>query len=630
MVEIIRRKNAQVQAEDFSKVQKASVYAIKEVGNLISEMAGGVEQAISNDAKIEQARQAQGQKAFDASDKLVGADMAGRLKNDLLRWNLDQRQNNPNFVGTPEHEKAMRDEYSRLADRYSAGLGEAGKAEFTSKTQSAINDFVSNDVKWAYQQKLKQGEESARTLAKNMNQNAGMYGANGDVEGFKEAHEEARKQLEDYADETGMKGAQPALYEVDKNSMVDFYTNMAETDPRKAKMLLEDPEQFKETVPESMLSGVNDIVKESQLNDLNDKLEETKLGLHESKKGSPQHRELEKQKKKLEKEIKEVEESDVSEKSLGAIHKEVSDAVKPILEKSLGENALIEKREHEADKVKRMQDFLTLPTNETLHWFEEENQMSYTPNVENMSELPEDMKSQKQKNNDLINNMMKYRENFGNVSMIEISDYKGTKQMFDDFKTLAQTDSDKDGNVDNVLLKALVALNNAKGEQISQSDYNNYEQIVNKVLYDASFKKQINDFIDNTSHYLPDRFWDRSRTLGSMRTRLNEQMESRTRDVLVSTIDEWNKGQMSGEDITKMYLAGLEKAYNDTVSNFLGFDMNQVIKDYKETGFAIANIHGIDYSYKGTDSNGNPIWERFYGNEKVERNLRENPYQWRM
>ena len=43
----------------------------------------------------------------------------------------------------------------------------------------------------------------------------------------------------------------------------------------------------------------------------------------------------------------------------------------------------------------------------------------------------------------------------------------------------------------------------------------------------------------------------------------------------------------------------------------LGFDMNQVVKLYKETGKGVfAKIHGIYYEYHGTDPNGDPIWMR--------------------
>ena len=636
MVDIIRRKNAQVQAEDVSAVGKATVSMINSIGSAVADAGSAIESAYEkhqkqklkeqkyqeqvqeNIYKAQEKIRADEQKAFDASDKIVAADMAGRLKNDLLRWNLEQRQNNPNFIGTAEHEKRMRDEYTRLANKYGAGLGEAGRAEFTTKTQNAVNEFIGNDVKWAYQQKLKKGEESAKQIAETMNQTAGMYGANGDVEGFKESHKEARQQLADYAEETGMQGAQPALYELDKKSLIDFYTNMAQTNPRKAKMLLEDADQFKETVPEDMLSGVNDIIKQSQVNALNEKLDETKIGLHESKKDSPQHKQLEKQKKKLEKDLKKIEESDLSEESLGAINKEVSDAVKPVLEKSLGEFALMEKQDNEKQKVSRFLDYMKLPTPENLKWFEQDNQMSYTPNVENMTELPEEMKSQKQKNNDLLKNMMKYRENFGNVSMVEISDYKGTKQMFDDFKAAAQVDSDKDGNMDNVLLKTLVAANNAKKEEISETDYNNYVTALNRMVYDATYKKQINDFIENTKQYLPNHFWQsEGNTMNKQATEIEEIMNGRTRDVLLSVVAEWAKGEMSGEDITKMYISGLEKAYNDTVSDYLGFDMNRVVNLYKETGKPVyTKIHNVYYEYHGTDPSGNPIWLRAYVDPK--------------
>ena len=626
MVDIIRRKNAQVEAEDISAVGKATVGMINSIGSAVAGAGSAIEksqarkakeqkyqeQVQENIAKAQEKIRANEQKAFDAADKLVAADMAGRLKNDLLRWNLEQRQNNPNYIGSAEHEKAMRDEYARLANKYGASLGEAGRAEFTTKTQSAVNEFIGNDVKWAYQQKLKQGEESAKQIAETMNKTAGMYGANGDVEGFKEAHKESREKLKEYIEDTAPAGANPALYELDKKSLVDFMTNMAQTNPVKAKAIMDSMENFKEVVPDEMLQGVNDIIGESVNNKLHDDLVLVNAGLENSKKGSPQHRELEKQKKQLEKDIKKAGEEDYSEKSLSAIHKEVSDSVKPVLEKSLGESALIAKKEHEEEKVARFQEFMKLPTPENLKWFEEDNQMSYTPNVENMSELPEEMKSQKQKNTDLLKNMMKYRENFGNVSMVEISDYKGTKQMFDDLKAAAQIDSDKDGNMDNALLKVLVAANNAKQSEISEKDYNNYLNVLNRSLFDRTYKRQINQFMEDTKGYLPKHFWnDAGATMNRQKTELEEQMNARTRDVLVATVDEWAKGEMSGEDITKMYLQGAEKAYNDTVSDYLGFDMNQVVKLYKETGKGVfAKIHGIYYEYHGTDPNGDPIWMR--------------------
>lgn len=761
MVDIIRRKNAQVQTEDVSSVGRATVGMINSIGSAVGTIGNKIEKAqkqeqseykkqVESNIKTETARLNQQQKAFDASDKLIAADMAGRLENDLLRWNLEQRQNNPNYIGSPDHEKAMRDYYAKLSEKYSQGLGEVGKGEFTSKTQNAVNQMIGNDVKWAYQQKIKQGEESAKNIAQSMNDTAGMYGANGDIQGFKDSHKENREKLKEYAENAIPAGSGQALQELDKKSLVNFYTYLAQTDPVKAKALLDSMENFKETVPDDMLENKNDIISQAVNRDLNDKLILMNAGIENTKKGSSQRKELEKQKKKLEKEIKKAQEEDYSEKSLGEIHKEVSDAVAPVLEKSLGESALIAKQEHEADKVARFQEFMTLPTPENLKWFEEDNQMSYAQPEENMSKIPSDFfsygdqstlkdyydiykgkydsnagltdmindlglaeddaqiqffdkidehkksgmsesnaiqkvfddnpdnkfgdvstlkdfydmykgryddksvlanankkdleriddlissglseekaveqvfnetekniaeKEKANRNKQLIDNMLKYRENFGNVSMVEISDYKGTKQMFDDLKTVAQTDSDKDGNVDNVLLKSLVALNNAKQQEISETDYNNYQNIVNKALWDRTFKNELNQFINRTENFMPKQFWNKNSNVAftSNRERLNEKMESKSRDVLSAVLKEWNAGK-SGVDVAQMYRDGIQKAYNEVASEALGINMEQVLADYKQYGFSLANINGKDYIFKGVDSIGNPIWQHTESN----------------
>lgn len=773
MVSLIRRKDADFKTEDVSSVG----VAIGRAGQVAGKMMQGIgnriakqeqqeqkeyQSQVQDNIKTETARLNQQQKAFDASDKLIAADMAGRLENDLLRWNLEQRQNNPNYIGSPDHEEAMRDYYAKLSEKYSQGLGEVGKGEFTSKTQNAVNQMIGNDVKWAYQQKIKQGEESAKNIAQSMNDTAGMYGANGDVQGFKDSHKENREKLKEYAENAMPAGSGQALQELDKKSLVNFYTNLAQTDPVKAKALLDSMENFKETVPDDMLENKNDIISQAVNRDLNDKLILMNAGIENTKKGSSQRKELEKQKKKLEKEIKKAQEEDYSEKSLGEIHKEVSDAVAPVLEKSLGESALIAKQEHEADKVARFQEFMTLPTPENLKWFEEDNQMSYAQPEENMSKIPSDFfsygdqstlqdyydiykgrydsnvgltdmlnnlgiaeddaqiqffdkiddykkqgmsedeavekvfndnpdnkfgdvstlmdfydmskgvyddddrsvlantnkkdleridelvsgglseekaieqvfnetekkiaeKEKANRNKQLIDNMLKYRENFGNVSMVEISDYKGTKQMFDDLKTVAQTDSDKDGNVDNVLLKSLVALNNAKQQEISETDYNNYQNIVNKALWDRTFKNELNQFINRTENFMPKQFWNKNSNVAftSNRERLNEKMESKSRDVLSAVLKEWNAGK-SGVDVAQMYRDGIQKAYNEVASEALGINMEQVLADYKQYGFSLVNINGRDYSFNGVDSNGNPIWKPVSANGMSAQKLVES------
>jgi hypothetical protein len=113
-----------------------------------------------------------------------------------------------------------------------------------------------------------------------------------------------------------------------------------------------------------------------------------------------------------------------------------------------------------------------------------------------------------------------------------------------------------------------------------------------------------------TKEYLPTRFWEQGTLIGSKGTRLTEEYESRMRDVLSGAVEMFNKGE-SGQDITDYYISGMKKAYNDTVSDAFGFDMNQVEKEYEEKGSSMVEVNGFQWYYKGTDTNGNPRWEPF-------------------
>lgn len=371
MVDIIRRKNADVEREDVSAIGRATVDMIDSIGSALLKTGTTIQKEkeseekqyradVAQNLKEAQTRMANEQKAFDASDKIVAADMAGRLKNDLLRWNMEQRQNNPNFIGTAEHEKRMRDEYSRLANKYGAGLGEAGKAEFTSKTQGAVNEFIGNDVKWAYQQKLKKGEESAKQIAETMNQNAKLYGANGDVEGFKQAHEEDRQALKDYVGDIAPKGSKPALYEADKNSVIDFLMGMAETDPEKARAIMDNPELFKQVVPETMLQNVNDIMRDTKTRDLNDKLTLVNFDLARGV-DKKQKKKLEKLKKDIEKEQKKVDSTDYTDSSLASIKDEVSQSVNKTIDYNLNLLKEEQKKQQNQQKIENSLAFMDNP-----------------------------------------------------------------------------------------------------------------------------------------------------------------------------------------------------------------------------------------------------------------------------
>lgn len=357
MVDIVRRKNVEITPE---RAYQGDVYkykAMEKIGSVISTAGDKIEEKIQKDykeklSKLEKQQKAEKKaydtqkKAYDASDRLIATDRAGQLKNDLLRWNMEKRQSNPTYIGSREHESDMRAEYSRLAEMYGKGLGEVGTAEFNTKTQGYVNQFAENDIKWAYQQKLKQGEESAKNIALNMNQTAGVYGANGDIQGFKESYSENREKLSDYATKSNMIGMPQALYEVDKKSMIGFYDGLAKTNPKLAKALLENIESFKQTVPDEMIENVNAMAFSKENKDLNEQLILVNAGL-ENTTDKKERKVLEKQKDSLEKQIKDVQKKDYSEDSINAIYNEFRKSMLPQIKKQYELNELAQKQAQE-------------------------------------------------------------------------------------------------------------------------------------------------------------------------------------------------------------------------------------------------------------------------------------------
>jgi hypothetical protein len=621
MVDIVRRKDVRIIPEKAygGDAYKWAAYekvgsAISSVGKKISDYGSSAikeeEKAFEEKlSKLEAQQKAEKKaydtqkKAYDASDKLIATDRAGQLKNDLLRWNMEKRQSNPTYIGSREHESDMRAEYSRLAEMYGKGLGEVGTAEFTTKIQDYVNQFTENDIKWAYQQKLKQGEESAKKMAQTAEQAAGIYGANGDVQGFKDYYStEVAPAVSEYASTAMPKGAAQAKIEMDRNSLKSLFAGMAQTEPERAKALLDSPENFKEVVPEEMVSNLNDRLYEIQEDKLKENLILVNAGMENTKKGSPQYKELDKEKKKLEKDLNKLEkrEEDYSEESLEAMRKDIAKSVEPAIEKATSEKILIEKQAAEKDKLMTTAEYLNLPSFNTRFYGSLSDAMDRKPDFFKNPFAKKELKVEAEK----------YKDLFGKVSMIETSSYVGTKKMFDNLLGLVDTDADQDGNVDNILMKALVGLNEAKGEQISEKDFQNYQNLTIKVLLDKSEKQKIKDFMGATKEYLPTRFWEQGTLIGSKGTRLTEEYESRMRDVLSGAVEMFNKGE-SGQDITDYYISGMKKAYNDTVSDAFGFDMNQVEKEYEEKGSSMVEVNGFQWYYKGTDTNGNPRWEPF-------------------
>lgn len=491
MVNLIRQKDADIKTKDVSSVGIATGRAAQTIGKMMQGVGSRITRAeqqeqkeyqsqVQDNIKTETARLNQQQKAFDASDKLVAADMAGRLENDLLRWNLEQRQNNPNYIGSPDHEKAMRDYYAKLSEKYSQGLGEVGKGEFTSKTQNAVNQMIGNDVKWAYQQKIKQGEESAKNIAQSMNDTAGMYGANGDVQGFKESHKEKREQLQEYAENAMPAGAQSALYEADKKSVVNLLTGMAETDPQRAKNILENPELFKEVLPEGMVDNVNNIETSKKMRELNDELVLVNAGIA-NEKDKKEKRKLEKAKDKIEKEIKDTQDKDFTDDSLSAINKEVKETVSKTIDYNINLQKQIEESTLANEKLGSAMEFM-------------DNPIIYKANMSRVNpgadvDMPESLKMLPMFNkNPDIQDLgkkiygMSDKVGDGNVSPADLDKI---------VKKVASITVGDNGSIDDNILKAFQGDLALREAGASPSQLETYHRMTELAMTDTSFKQGV-------------------------------------------------------------------------------------------------------------------------------------------
>jgi hypothetical protein len=379
MVDIVRRKDATIVAKDYSyRNTEAQAY-----GNW-ADVAGGVSNAfkanqkkqeekekkqaedyrnmVSSNLKAAQKQMADQKKAFDASDKLVASDMAGRLKNDLLRWNLAQRENNPSYIGTREHESAMRAEYDRLANKYNVGLGEVGMADFQEKTQGYVNTFLDNDIKWAYQQKIKQGEESAKASAQQIEQTAALHGTNGDIQGFKDSYAEMSVPLGEYIGTASPENASKAMGELGQRSLTSFVMGVAETDPVKAKAIVDDPEIFKGVVPDEMLQTASDAMLKQQEGAIKDQIVLLNAGIA-NEKDKKKKKQLEKLKEKAQEQLNDLGE-DVSDQALETIRQDVKKSVDKTIDYKIN---LMKAEEEKMKAQKRIENSLEFMDNPIIY-----------------------------------------------------------------------------------------------------------------------------------------------------------------------------------------------------------------------------------------------------------------------
>ena len=604
MVDIIRRKNVDVVSPDVSSGMKATANMVSTIGKGIGsaiESYGAKKEKADLKADADYRKQVEKniiseQKAYDAADKMVATDMAGRLKNDLLRWNLEQRKNNPNYIGTAEHEKRMRDEYARLSNVYGQGLGEAGKAEFKSKTESAVNEFIGNDVKWAYQQKIKKGEESAKQIAETMNKTAGMYGANGDVEGFKEAHKENRKNLKEYAETAMPVGAGKALNELDVKSINQFVSGLAQTNPEQAKAIMDSMENFKEIVPDETLQDMSNQKRMADQQRLSDEVIILNAGIANSK-DKKEQKKLTKERDAKKKELNKIGDKDYEAESLAELHKQVSESVGKEIDYQLN---LHKKQQEEAVAGAKIENALAFMDNPII----------YKANMERANDV-------------LASSMLSPKNRVGKNAEIKkeedkiyaMSDKVGDGNI--DPKTLrsvveqvASITAGDNGVVDDNVLKAFQGEVKLREAGASPEQLELYHKMAQMALTDTNFKQSVaalankpnfnTMFLDKPSKATGMRSWFRTAKDDDV-----DYVEDLGRQAYMGAMNLMIQGQP--EQALAYYDKYVAKAYDFIKKDVI--DVDYVKRELAKTGSAMVELNGNMTKIVGRLPNGEYIIE---------------------
>lgn len=689
MVDIIRRKNVNLESPDVSSGAKATANAVRTIGSGIgsamqkygARLEREQEKAdkeytaeVQQNLKEAQTRLVNEQKAFDASDKIVAADMAGRLENDLLRWNLEQRAKNPTYIGTAEHEKRMRDEYARLSNLYGQGLGEAGREEFTKKTQSTVNDFIGNDVKWAYQQKIKQGEESAKQIAETMNKAARLYGANGDAEGYKETQQENSDKLKKYLKGAGVQNADAAMREFEYKSLVDYLKGRSETDPESVLKLFEDKDAIRKQVyekleaadpnmsekakevafqkvyqdiasDEKLLDMVSDDMKQAYSDEYaknaNEEIANLKQQQRKLAKGSNAYKAVSKQINKLQESIDNPDEVVAS-----ALRKNIQDEVLPEARKNFELHKLAEKELAEQQEVQKWTMSLS-PDKDVSNAanFAIAMGQETAESLFNMSITPEAMQKAWER----------YHENDEKVKFNTTVEFEATEAVADGLANIRNYQGNNPLEVIKYALDVQADLGESANMTESQKD------IVQNILYaavqDKAFADVVSSVMSSENRYFPDTSWYSNifrradmplygynqstlasgkdydmeglvssnigrQDIDSVQRYLKNETVRVTNDVmgllaLAAQEPDANKRAEMAQDAA-VYLANEKRRVYDTAMKSYGIDLERLRQVKQEKGHAYTQIGSQLKEYLGDDpSTGEPIWGDYWDSEQM-------------
>lgn len=348
-------------ADAFSGLTQTGLKVAQIVGNVSDIQQKNKDKQIEFDAKIATANAKAIQDFQDANDSVIAADNAGKLENDLLRYNEQIKAERPDYIGTREYEQDLRNKADEYNQKYGVGMGAKGTHDYTKSANTKVNAIIESNIRWSFSEKAKKGEEGAKKLADIYTDDAKYFGESVDFAGFDASRANNREKLVEYIDKVSPAHRTAALYEADKKAAMNFLTGVAETNPELAKQYLSSDENLKRVLGSDMLGNVGEIYDSSKRRQI--EIQRTQLqSEYDSAADKGTQKRLKKQIDALDKQSESLDPTQRESESLAAIRREITPDIERAIKYGESKNALQQKVSNTKNQVETFKGFVEKPS----------------------------------------------------------------------------------------------------------------------------------------------------------------------------------------------------------------------------------------------------------------------------
>lgn len=564
-------------ASTFSGLANTGLKAAQIVGNVVEKQEKAEVAQKELDYKIKTANAKTVQDFQDANDSVIAADNAGKLENDLLRYNEQIKADRPEYVGTREYEQDLRNKADEYNQQYGAGMGAKGTSAYTKSSNDKVNAIIDSNIRWSFSEKTKKGEAGAQALAEKYAGDSKYFGENLDLDGFNINKTTNREALTEYIDKVSPAHKTAALYEADKKAAMNFLSGIAEKDPELAQQYLSSDENLKRVLGTEMLDNVGAIYDSAKLRQK--EVQRTQLQAKlESEPDKKEKKQIQKQIDALDKQSTDTTERE--SESLAAIRREITPDIEKAIKRGQGTRALQQKETDTKAQVETFKGFVAKPTYETI---------VKTPNTA------------------LRKSMESYYDSMGEVSQNVVPDVDvAVPAIVENCKKLTTMNIQPDGDMSPVLETAYSCLTDLGKRGLTDNEMQGMREYFQKIVTEPYFKEGTERIVNGALNGN----WYPSDAQDIMRKQSKQAQYNAffgAMDILTKGKDNPDAAVQSATDY--MYNAR-QATFAKLANNRYGIDVDKLKKQLDNGKDAFVDLGNGNMSYfRGFDANGNILVE---------------------